>query len=158
MKIQNSIPTTATGKQYSILALPKKVKQAVSDFGIWMYFMLQGRLSMSLTFHSEAGCPVNFYFSEITLISVYAVSKKRIRKESSQLNGSREQKVEWMSLTEENCFRLRTKGQMDQASLSPGSASYQMGPSPDLSTSFFIHECNDNIYSQDCRVQRGECP
>ena len=47
------------------------------------------------------------------------------------------------------------RGQMDQTSLSPGSAPCQLGPSPDLSKpALFNHKHNDNdIYSQDCREQ-----
>lgn len=62
MKTQNSIPPTATGEQGLIWALPGKMKLPVSESGIWKCFMLQGPLSVSLTFHSQAGCPVNFYF------------------------------------------------------------------------------------------------
>lgn len=54
-----SIPTTATAKQYLILALPNNVKRAVSDFGIWKCFMLQDRPTVSLTFLSQDGCPLN---------------------------------------------------------------------------------------------------
>ena len=59
-RCKNSVPIPATGKQYLILALPKKVQRAVSDFGIWKCFMLQDRPTVSLTFHSQDGCPVNF--------------------------------------------------------------------------------------------------
>lgn len=58
-RCKNSIPTAATGKQYLILALPNKVKRAVSDFGIWKCFMLRDQPTVSLTFLSQDGCPLN---------------------------------------------------------------------------------------------------
>lgn len=108
-RCKNSIPTAATGKQYLILALPNKVKQAVSDFGIWKCFMLQDWPTVSLTFHSQDGCPLNSWFlGNYTDLNLHV--RERIRKEPSWLNCSGEQKVEWMGPYRRELFQSQNKG------------------------------------------------
>lgn len=59
--MRNSVPTAAAGEQCFGLALPDKVKQAVSASGIWKCFLLQGRLTEGVPdFPFSGWLPVNF--------------------------------------------------------------------------------------------------
>lgn len=47
-RCNNSVSIAATGRQSLIFSLPNKGKQAGRGFGIWKYFLLQGRPGVSL--------------------------------------------------------------------------------------------------------------
>lgn len=106
-KMQNSIPTTATGERYLIVALPSKVKQAWAILASGSVSCFKADWARPLLSTLRPAALLISIFSEITLISIYTVRKNK------PAEVQQKQTVEWMGLTEENCCRLGTKGQMD---------------------------------------------